>query len=117
MVSCAVQPDVCILSVYYSQYENSLYENVNNSIKHKFGYDIDCLNLSNVRLDMPESYMQRELKYFSVSGKDIEEIKAVLNSQYQIAFNISNSKDAQSIAEFSESILAKYSEIALVNKI
>ncbi|ACL76702.1 TIGR04066 family peptide maturation system protein [Ruminiclostridium cellulolyticum] len=117
MVSCAVRPDVCILSVYYDEYDNSLFEDVNTSIKHKFGYDVDCLNVANVKLNMPESYLHRGLKYFNVSSKDIEELKAVLNSQNQILFNISNSKDAQSIGEFSESILEKYSEIELVNKI
>jgi peptide maturation system protein (TIGR04066 family) len=116
-VSCAVRPDVCILSVYYDQYNKSIFDDVNNSIRHKFGFDIDCINLANVRLDMADSYFKRELKYFNISNKDADEIKALLNLPDKNVFNISNSRDAHSIGEFSEAILEKYSEVVLVNEV
>ena len=116
-ISCAIKPDVCILSLYYGQYEQSQFEDVNKSIKHRFGFEIDCLNLANVKLDITKSIEKRKMSYLGVDNKYSEEIKTMLNLLDKPVFNISNGQDGKNIYEFTKSMLEKYAEITLVNQV
>ncbi|PYG84364.1 peptide maturation system protein (TIGR04066 family) [Ruminiclostridium sufflavum DSM 19573] len=115
-VSCAVRPDVCILSLYYNQYDHNLFRDVNNSVKHKFGYEIDCFNISNIKLDMAYSIQKRKMSFLNVDYRCCDEAANTINLPDRPVFNISNGHDAEKISEFTQGLLEKYAEIALVNE-
>ncbi|WP_313559680.1 TIGR04066 family peptide maturation system protein [Ruminiclostridium cellobioparum] len=115
-ISCAVKPDVCILSLYYEQYQQNLLDEINNSVRHRFGFEIDCLNLANVRLDITNSIEKRKAIYFNIDKELCEKVKAAINLPDKPVFNISNGQDAKEISEFTRCILEEYSEIVIVNE-
>ncbi len=116
-VSCAVKPDICVLSLYYDKYKQDLLEYVNTSVSYRFGLEVDYLNVANVKIDMPISIEKRKLNYLSIDTYRCEEIKAILNTPDKPIFNILNTEDAKKLSDFTKSKLEEYSEISLVNEI
>lgn len=115
--SCAVKPDVCILSLYYDRYEAGVVSELNNLTNYRFGFEIDCLNVANAKMDLKSSIQNMILNYLTISNENTEEIKKGINSENKPVFNISNGQDAKAICEYTEGLLEKYSEISLVNEI
>jgi len=50
-ISQAVEPDYVIMSTFYEDFKPEYLNNLNISAKYRFGYEVDCFNLANVRLD------------------------------------------------------------------
>ncbi len=91
-------------------------DEINNSVRHRFGFEIDCLNLANVRLDITNSIEKRKAIYFNIDKELCEKVKAAINLPDKPVFNISNGQDAKEISEFTRCILEEYSEIVIVNE-
>lgn len=43
------------------------------STKHKLGFDIDCFNMSNHKFDTGRSKQDKELRFFTVDSKLVDE--------------------------------------------
>lgn len=51
LISQAIKPDYAILSSYLEKYNEKYFDIMNNAIEAKFGYSVDCFNISNNRID------------------------------------------------------------------
>ncbi|MCS4481257.1 TIGR04066 family peptide maturation system protein [Clostridium botulinum] len=50
-ISQAVKPDAAVFTTLYEDYNKEYFESIDNTIKYKFGFEIDCYNLSNIQFD------------------------------------------------------------------
>ena len=93
-VSNALKPDYTIFSNTYSDYSKEYFEDTCNMVKYKFGFDIDCFNMSNTRIDWNKSKMLGKKSYTKISSEFIDkEIPKFSDNDIPIIniFNKSNS--------------------------
>ena len=109
-ISQAVRPDAVILSTLYENYEPDFYQSISNSYKYKFGYGIDCYNISNVAVNATNSKLERSLQYNTMDWKFINEKKKVYKKLDMPVYNIFDIDDAQIMANFLVNKLAEYGE-------
>ncbi|SHJ38143.1 peptide maturation system protein, TIGR04066 family [Clostridium cavendishii DSM 21758] len=62
-VSLGIKPDAAVFSVLYEDYYPEYFEQISNSIRYKFGFEVTCFNQSNTQLDWLTSKDQRRLVY------------------------------------------------------
>lgn len=110
MISNAIEPDAAVFSSIYEDWTESYYERVCNTVKYKFGFEIDCFNQSNSLVDWTNS-RQFNMVIHNFLGYDlIEEKKKRFAGFEKPVFNIFNDKDAAHLPEHIINKLADYAE-------
>ncbi|NFG63093.1 TIGR04066 family peptide maturation system protein [Clostridium sp. CMCC3677] len=109
-VSQAVMPDVVVLSTLYSSSSPEILKLLSKSCKYKFGYDIDCYNISNTSLNIGASKYEESLQYNVMNLDVINEKKKMYQKLDRPAYNILDKNDAQNMTNFLVNKLAEYEE-------
>lgn len=83
-ISQSVKPDFVLLSLSFDKYEDKYFEDVENLIKYKYGFDIDCYHISNIMPDQ-NSLNELELSYV-ITPKD--DVSTLMNEYYKDKDNV-----------------------------
>ena len=109
-ISRSIRPDVAILSTFYEDYKPEYFERLSNLIKYRFGYEIDCYNLSNVKFDWDNSRNSEVATYSMLSCEFIDKKKKHFEKLNTLVFNAFNKSDLHNASNVIIDALAKYSE-------
>lgn len=113
-VSQAVKPDVVVLSTLYSKFSSEFFELISKSYKYKFGYSVDCYNVTNASLDIQTSKVTGTLQYTTVDWTFINEKKKIYSTLDTPVYNILDTDDAKSMSNFLINKLAEYAEAQII---
>lgn len=100
LVSQAVKPDMAILSVLYEDYLPEYFREIDNLCKYKFGYKVDCFNLSNVKFDYQLSNESGEKCYSVIDTSFINEKVKKYDIYEKPVFNALNSMDMDKLSNY-----------------
>ncbi len=106
----AVTPDSSVLSYYYEDYNEEYFSDFVNMFKYKFECQLDCFNLSNIKIDWQSSRFRNKMDYLSFDSKFIDEKKKKYKSIRTPVFNVLNYDDAKNMAELIIKKLCEYGE-------
>ncbi|MEK3739841.1 TIGR04066 family peptide maturation system protein [Paenibacillus sp. FSL L8-0323] len=102
----AIHPDVGIMNLTYDDFNGEFLDKICVSTKHKLGFDIDCFNMSNHKFDTGRSKQDKELKFFTVDSKLVDEKIAQISLESKVPlFNSLNGTDTLKLAECCEALL------------
>lgn len=111
-VSRAITPDFCIYSTLYVDDNFKYINNLVPLLKYRFGYDVDCINMSTFKFLSDESKIMREPHLLKLSTEFINKEKIKLQKSIPIPLlNILDEKDNYNITEFMINELSGYAEI------
>jgi peptide maturation system protein (TIGR04066 family) len=110
-VSQAVTPDAAVFGSLYEDYKPEFFEMLSTSTKYKFGFEIDCFNLANIKIDWENSKAEKTMLYVTLDTKFIDEKKQSYNMIKTPVYNILNAADAENMTRYLVDKLAKYAEI------
>ncbi|MBU3107437.1 TIGR04066 family peptide maturation system protein [Clostridium gasigenes] len=113
-VSQAVKPDGVVLSTLYNKFSSDFFELISKSHKYKFGCSIDCYNVTNASLNIPTSQMTGQLHYTTMDWNFINEKKKIYSTLDTPVYNILDTDDAKSMANFLVNKLAEYSDTQII---
>ncbi|NOW07172.1 TIGR04066 family peptide maturation system protein [Clostridium beijerinckii] len=113
-ISQAVLPDAVVLSTLYNDYTSEYFELISKSYRYKFGYDIDCYNISNLIVDLTASNREEELKYLMLDYQFINEKKKNHSSLGTPVYNILDIDDAKSMSDFLINKLTRYGQSQII---
>jgi peptide maturation system protein (TIGR04066 family) len=99
-ISQAVKPDAVVLSMLYEDYPSGFSDYISNEVKFKFGFEIDCFNIANVKLEWEHLRATKEIKFVTLESELINSKIIELNKKEQPIYNILNKEDADNIAEY-----------------
>jgi peptide maturation system protein (TIGR04066 family) len=106
----AVTPDSSVLSCYYEDYNEEYFFEYVKMFKYKFGCQLDCFNLSNIKIDWQSSRLENKMNCLSLDSKFIDEKKKKYKSIRTPVFNVLNYADAKNMAELIIKKLCEYGE-------
>jgi len=107
-ISQAVKPDAVIFSLLYADFSPDYFQSLSNKINHKFGYEINCFNLSNNLFDMNASVFEKRFMYAKLDTGLVDN-KTEYYRKLQIpVYNILNSQDSNNISRHIFDILSSY---------
>ncbi len=113
-VSQAVSPDYVICSTLYEEYTNEYFIRLANSVKYKLGFEVDCFNFANVKLDWVKSNEQNSEVYVSLDSRFINKEKKRYRGLDIPLYNIFSMNDSQVIISDIVKKLSEYSEIGAI---
>jgi peptide maturation system protein (TIGR04066 family) len=113
-ISQAVKPDAAVFGSLYEDYKPEFFEMLSTSAKYKFGFEIDCFNLANIKLDWESSKAEKIMLYATLDSKFIDEKKQNFSALQTPVYNVLNAGDAQSMAHYLVNKLAGYAEISSI---
>lgn len=111
-ISNAIESDFVILSVLYENYLPHFFEKISFASKGKFGFDVDCINLSNVQFDWRGSDDANTVLYITFDNTDIDKSISNLNNVSLPVYNIFNSNDCMRLVN---QVINKLSNNASIN--
>ena len=98
--SLAVKPDVAVLSIPFGDYQKEIYSKFTNIVKHKLGFDVDAVVLSNVMPEWPIISQGIEMSYVRVESDFVDsKIKCFNNFDIPV-FNIFNNSDVLKLSDY-----------------
>ncbi|MNI52844.1 hypothetical protein D3C73_1076490 [compost metagenome] len=106
----AVVPDAVVVSLFHEKYTAEYLDGIMNSVKYKFGLDIDALNITNRQIDWVEMTNSKPSSVNTLTlnqdfmQKSIEECSVVTSVP---VFNVLDKGDTAKIADL---IVDKLSE-------
>lgn len=109
-VSQAVTPDAVVLSLLYNQYKPDFTKKMSEVYKYKFGYSIDCFNISNSFLNISNSENQGVNEFITTDCKFINDKKQVYSTTDFPVYNILDSNDSKSMVDFLINRLSGYAQ-------
>lgn len=107
-ISQAIIPDFVVLSTLYECISKDFFELISKSYRYKFGYNIDCYNISNTSLDVERSKSEKSLQYTTVDCEFINKHKNDYNTLETPIYNILDKNDAKLMAKFAIDKLCSY---------
>ncbi|NLF36716.1 MAG: TIGR04066 family peptide maturation system protein [Clostridiaceae bacterium] len=112
-ISQAIIPDAVVFSTLYEKYLPSFYEDLSRSVKYKFGFDIDCFNLSNNQFDWESSKTKTTLvenitEFITYDSDYVTTNKCELSIPN---YNILDNNDSNEMFEYIENKLSGYGEV------
>lgn len=113
-ISQALLPDFTILSTYYEDYKQEYFSKMVNSIKYRFGYDVDCFNLSNVQFDWIKAKEGNSDIYLTIESSFVDERKKLYDQLSMPVYNILNRYDVHYLAEHLIGKLNGYGRVASI---
>lgn len=113
-VSQAIKPDAAILSVFYEDFKEEYFNNLNLSATYKLGFSIDCFHLANVKFDWSSSKLEQKMKYITINPYMIEEKKKKISNVEFPLFQVFNKNDRGKIVDCVINKLAYYGEMQVI---
>lgn len=113
-LSQAVTPDAVILSVLYNDYDPKFFNMLSESCKYKFGYNIDCYNLTNVQYSSESIAAQKALEYITLDSNAINEKVKEYSSLSVPIYNILNKSDGKVMTKFIIDKLTSYGNVEII---
>jgi peptide maturation system protein (TIGR04066 family) len=113
-VSQAVTPDVAVFGCLYEEYKPEFFEMMATSAKYKFGFEVDCFNLANIKLDWESSKAEKMMLYTTLDAKFIDEKKLKFSALKTPVYNVLNAGDAESMTHYLVNKLAGYAETSSI---
>ncbi|WP_010293415.1 TIGR04066 family peptide maturation system protein [Clostridium senegalense] len=113
-VSQAIAPDAVVLSTLYNNVSPDFFELISKSYKYKFGYSVDCYNISNVSLNIPASRTVESLQYITMDWKFINEKKKTYSKAEKPVYNILDKNDPGELSEFLINKLQEYGQDGVI---
>jgi peptide maturation system protein (TIGR04066 family) len=96
----AVTPDAAILCTPDEEYETESFEKLSKLIGYKFGFNIDCFNIANMKVDYANSRQAKEIIFITLDSKCIDmKIKKYKASNLPV-FNILNAGEAENMSRY-----------------
>ncbi len=114
-ISQAVCPDAVIMSVLYENLPQEYFEEINLTAKYRFGFEIDCFNLSNTRFDWAESQSEHKPCYLSIDKSVVNKKIAEFSFQNKPIYNILDSSDAEKLTDYLVERLSEYEMLGIVD--
>lgn len=110
MVSQAICPDFVIFSTLYEDYPMEYYEQIKVSVKYKLGYDINCFNLANTKINWESTMGKDSMQYISLDKPFItDKISKYQNNKIPI-FNTLDDDSMLDMFEYTIDLLQKNSQ-------
>lgn len=109
-ISQAVNPDICVFSSLYSEYNMDYFGKISNSTYYKLGYNIDCFNLSNNSFDWASSENNNKEVFLTINSNIVDEKIKDYSKLDTKVYNILNDDSANKMAEYLLDKLIKYAE-------
>ena len=106
----AVTPDLVIFNCYCDKYQKEFFDRINESIKYKVGWNIDCFNISNVLIDWINSKEINKIKYISLDSGYVDKNIGHYKTFGYSFFNVLNKDDAHNMAKDIIKSLTEYGE-------
>lgn len=72
-ISQSVEPDYVIMSTFYEDYKYDYFDKLNLSAEYRFGFNVDCFNLANVKFDWLKSSQNSEYIYIKLDHNFIKD--------------------------------------------
>lgn len=107
-ISQAIIPDFVVFGTLYENVTTEFFELISKSHKYKFGYDIDCYNISNTSLNVQGSRNESSLQYLTMDWEFINDKKEEYRSLDMPIYNILDKNDIKNITEFMIDNLSEY---------
>lgn len=112
--SMAVKPDFAILSIPFGDYNKETYIKLTNMVKHKLGFGVDTVILTNVMPEWPIINQGIELAYVRVGIDHVDSQKNVVQGFNIPVLNILNPVDTGKLAESLVCKLENYGETRII---
>lgn len=94
IMSQAVQGDYFILSTQYDTPDTKFYNMLSNNFTYRFGFEIDCIHMSNAYIDFPDSIGSGKLTYLYIEQQLLDStIKQYYEESEIPIYNIDNFSD------------------------
>ena len=106
MISQAVKADASILSIYYEEYSEDFFKEIELLAKYRFRATIDCFNLSNIKIDYAEVEQSKQMSYLMVDKAFIDDKKNKYKGVNKPFFNIFNENDQRDIVQYIVDVLS-----------
>ncbi|MNJ51047.1 hypothetical protein D3C77_463400 [compost metagenome] len=113
-ISRAVHPDTALLSVLYEDYKTEYYAELSKTVKYRFGVEIDCFNLANVKFDWDGSSQNRMMSYNMIESQYVNEAIKQYDMPHQPVYNVFCPQDAENIVNDLLNQLAAYASVQSV---
>ncbi|APF27497.1 hypothetical protein NPD7_697 [Clostridium sporogenes] len=108
-ISQAVKADAAVFTTLYEDYNKEYFESIDNTIKYKFGFEIDCYNLSNIQFDWMKFENLNERFYITLDYNFISKKKDKLNS-YKLNKPIYNILEEKGNIDMAQYLINRLSE-------
>ncbi|MBY6914835.1 TIGR04066 family peptide maturation system protein [Clostridium botulinum] len=110
-ISQAIVPDVVVMSILCKDNDTEGFlKLLSNSHKFKFGYEIDCYNISSTKLNPNDTERERQLQYVTTDFEFINKNKRHYCNIDKPLYNIMDKSDSQNMANFIIEKLAEYGD-------
>ncbi|MBY6907535.1 TIGR04066 family peptide maturation system protein, partial [Clostridium botulinum] len=93
----------------YEDYNKEYFQSIDNTIKYKFGFEIDCYNLSNIQFDWMKFENLNEQFYITLDYNFISKKKDKLNS-YKLNKPIYNILEEKGDIDMAQYLINRLSE-------
>jgi len=98
LISQAIQPDYFICCTMYGSFPSEFSSKISEDFSYKFGFEINCIHMSNKMLDYQESLQQRKLCFLQYSHSKVNNAVDACNYEDNIpVFNLLNESDNENM--------------------
>lgn len=109
-ISQAVMPDAAVFSCLYDEFTQDYFQLISTSIKNRFGFEVDCFNISNHFFDWNKSESQSKEIYVTVQSDAVDERIGETKAQGIVIGNSLNKESAKEMADCLLDKLIGYAE-------
>lgn len=114
-VSQAVTPDFAMLSVLYEELESKYFDMINTLTKYRFGFEVDCFNLSNAQFNLASSKENKKIRYNFLNSEFIDNKKSEYIDYGKPVYHIFNEDDRNRMIDVLIDTLSSYSSSEIAN--
>lgn len=107
-IANAISPDAVIISTLYSNFTTDYFDNICQYVKYKFGFNIDCINLSNNKFESNNSKHSGVIDLITVGTQMVDKQKNKFKEYDIPVFNSLNAQDSINIGKYIEDKLNSY---------
>lgn len=114
-VSQAVSPDFVIISTLYNELDDSYFDKLNNLTKYRFGFEIDCFNMSNTQFNWNTSKSSKKIACNFLDTEFIDKEVLRYTRYKKPIYHVFNNDDKNKMLKLLIDTLASYSSSELAN--
>ena len=115
MISQAITPDFFVLSVPYEMADSKLCAMINENFKYRFGFEIDCIQMSNARMDTIKAFEDEKLAFSYMPQHRVDATIRELRACAAIdLFNIFNEEDREALSRKAIQSLSGYGIVQVI---
>ena len=114
-MSQAVCPDAVVLSTLYEDFTREYFEEINLTMKYRFGYEADCFNISDLKFDWAEAQVSHKPCYMTIDPVLVSKKKTECSIPGKPVFHILDDADAEQMTEYVIDKLSEYAMTGIVD--